>query len=224
MQNDLNQLTNMPLFDHISATELEKMLPCLGAQRKTYSKGSIVLLAGAPIDCLGIVLYGRAMITREDSGGHRNMLGRVESGEVFAEVFACMGVAHSPVTVMAETDMGALFINFRRIITSCSSACAFHSRLVENMLRLFAQKTLTLNEKLGCIGHRTLREKLEAFLTVQQEHAAVNPFSIPFSRSEMADYLCVDRTALSAILSRMREEGVIKYHKNRFELLDGFYR
>ncbi|ADU27272.1 Crp/Fnr family transcriptional regulator [Ethanoligenens harbinense] len=224
MQNDLTQIAAMPVFEHIRPEELEKLLPCLGARIRSAVKGEIVLLAGEPVDSVGLLLAGSAQIAREDEAGNRNMLGRVEPGELFAEMFACLGMAHSPVTVTAETDVRVLFLNFHRIIYSCTSACAFHSRLVENMLHLFARKTLALNEKLDCVGRRTLHEKVHAFLAQQREHGGGNPFTIPFSRAEMADYLCVDRSALSAILSRMKRAGEIDYRKNRFRLLDGFYR
>lgn len=224
MQEDFIKLAKMPVFAQIAPDELEKMLPCLGAQVRSASKGEIVLLTGEPVDSVGLLLEGSAQIVREDETGNRNMLGRVEPGELFAEMFACLGMAHSPVTVTAETDVRVLFLNFHRIIYSCTSACAFHSRLVENMLRLFARKTLALNEKLDCVGRRTLHEKVRAFLEQQQRHSGGNPFTIAFSRAEMADYLCVDRSALSAMLGRMKRAGEIDYHKNRFRLLDGFYQ
>lgn len=223
MQHQYEYMAAMPLFAHIQADELEKLLPCLGAQTKNVAKGGIVLLAGDPVENVGLILSGTAQIVREDEAGNRNMLGRVEPGDLFAEMFACIGVAYAPVTVVAETDVSALFLNFRRIIHSCTSACAFHSRLVENMLRLFAEKTLALNEKLDCVGRRTLHEKVHAFLTIQREQQQCNPFSIAYSRAEMADYLCVDRSALSAMLSRMKQNGEIDYQKNHFTLLPDFY-
>lgn len=222
MQYDLSALASAPLFENIRTDDLGKLLQCLGAQVKTYPKGGVVLLAGEPTENVGLVLRGAAQISQETRTGAVNMLGRVEPGELFAEVFACLGAAPSPVTVVAETEFEALFIHFKRILTTCPSSCAFHARLVENLLRLLAQKTLALNEKLSCIGHRTLREKVEAFLELWQKRAGHNPFCIPFSRAQMADYLCVDRSALSSMLGRLRDEGCLRYHKNRFELLDGF--
>lgn len=220
---DCERMADMPLFANIKPDELAQLLPCLGAQTKMVPKGGVVLLAGDPVKDVGLMLEGSAQIVREDEAGNRNMLGRVESGELFAEMFACIGVETAPVTVVAETDVRTLFLNFRRIIHSCTSACAFHSRLVENMLRLFAQKTLALNEKLDCVGRRTLHEKVHTFLDTQRRHHGHNPFIIPYSRAEMADYLCVDRSALSAILSRMKQAGEIDYQKNRFTLLKAFY-
>lgn len=218
---DWNRLANAPLFEGIAPDTLRSLLPQLDAREKSVPKGGVLLLAGEPVASLGLLLSGRAQIVREDEAGNRNLLGQVEAGELFAEMFACMRMP-SPVTVMAETDVQVLFLPFHHTVAECAGGPA-HARLVENMLRLFAQKTLALNEKLGCIGHRTLREKVRAFLLLQREHVGANPFSIPFSRVEMADYLCADRSALSAELSRMRAERLIDYRKNRFELLDGFY-
>ncbi|MEM1485494.1 Crp/Fnr family transcriptional regulator [Oscillospiraceae bacterium PP1C4] len=222
MKKYLEILINIPLFAGIQENELESLLGCLNAQVRHYPKGEIIMLSGAPMNSVGIVLEGSAQILKDDFNGNRNILARVKHGELFAEVFACIGIEHAPVTVLADTRAVVLFIDFRRIVSSCTSACAFHSRLIENMLRLMARKNMMLHEKVSCLGHRTTREKLEAFLLLHMEHAGTNPFEIPFSRNEMADYLCVDRSALSTVLGKMRDEEVIQYHKNSFELLDGF--
>lgn len=222
MKKNLEILKLVPLFAGIAHEELGGLLVCLGAKVKDYAKDEIVLLAGDPVSHVGLVLEGSVQVYKEDFNGNRNILALVGRGELFAEVFACVGLDRSPVTVVADSDATVLFIDFRRIVTSCSSACAFHSRLVENMMRLMARKNIALNEKVSCIGHRTTREKVEAFLLMQVERAGRNPFEIPFSRAEMADYLCVDRSALSAVLGKMRDEGVLRYRKNQFELLEGF--
>lgn len=220
MKEYLEIYKNVPLFAGISEAELLSLLQCLHAQVKSYPKGGVVLLAGESIRQVGIVLEGTVQIIKEDLHGNRNILGRFAQGELFAEVFACIGIEKAPVTVFADTGTVVLFIDFRRIVTSCTAACAFHARLIENMLLLMARKNLMLSEKVMCIGHRSTREKVEAFLTLQQERAGTNPFDIVFSRAEMADYLCVERSAMSAVLCKMRDEGAIRFHKNSFELLE----
>ncbi len=221
MKRYLNVIRQSPLFSGINESDLDGLLSCLSSRMKSYSRDGFVLHTGDRADYVGLVLAGSVTILREDIRGNRNILARCEPGELFGEVFACVGAEHSPVSVIADTPAEVLFINFKRIVTSCSQSCAFHAKLVENMLRLMAQKNLALNEKVNCIGHRTTREKVEAFLMYQQERAGTNPFTIPFSRSEMADYLCVDRSALSQVLGKMQEEGMVRFQKNKFELVDG---
>ncbi|HCC00228.1 MAG TPA: Crp/Fnr family transcriptional regulator [Ruminococcaceae bacterium] len=212
-------LEQSALFENVKGPEIQRVLHCLGATTQKYPKNKIVLTAGTPVNYIGFLMNGVLQIAREDENGNRNILDKLVPGELFAEVFACIGGMASPITVLAETDSHILFLDCRKMLHSCESACAAHAQIIENLLRLIAQKTLSLNEKIDCIGQRTLREKIWAFLILQQRHTGKKAFSIPFSRAEMADYLCVDRSALSATLSRMQEEGCLLYNKNHFELL-----
>ncbi len=219
MENIIKKLEGISLFDKIRPEELSQLMPCVKARVGHFEKGEIILLAGEKIREVGIVLSGSVQVMKEDAAGNRNIFARLSEKEIFAEVLNCAGIEKSPVTVLTDTGAGVLFLDFRRVIVSCGNACAFHSRLIQNMLRLVALKNLSMNDKITCLGHRTTREKVEAFLELQLERAGKNPFYIPFSRAQMADYLCVDRSALSAVLCKMRDEGQIRFEKNRFEIL-----
>jgi CRP-like cAMP-binding protein len=212
-------LRKVNLFAGIEERELELLLECMEAEIQSYSAGEIIADHEGSLDKVGIVLNGAVQIQKEDINGNRNIISRVGSGEAFGEVFACLGVERIPVNIAADVNTSVMFIDFQRLIGTCPTTCAHHSRLIQNMLRLMAQRSLMLNEKLGCVGRRTTREKVEAFLVMQSEKAGSNAFEIPFTRAEMADYLFVDRSALSAVLSKMRNEGVIKFDKNRFEIV-----
>ncbi len=217
--NKIEKLLGTPLFAGIDREELDRMMGCLCASQKAYPSGGSVMLAGDDADRVGLVIEGSVQVSREDINGNRNILARFGEGELFGEVFACMGVERIPVTVIASPGTTVLFIDLKRIVGSCGIACAFHSRLIANLLRLLAQKNLLLNEKVTCVGHRSTREKIEAFLMMQWEKEGQNPFKIPFTRAEMADYLCVDRSAMSAVLGKMRDEGVLRFNRSSFELL-----
>ncbi len=219
MKNYTDLYSKISLFAGIKPEEISDMLKCLQAQFKNLQKNETVIVVGDPVHYVGIVLEGAVEVVHEDAAGNRNVMGHLGPTDTFAETFACAGVQKSPVTVIAVQDSAILQIDFRRIVTTCNSCCAFHTRLIENMLRLLAQKNLALSDKIYSIGRRTMQEKIETFLETQMFKAGKNPFEIPFSRAEMADYLCVDRSALSAALSRMQQEGLIRYHKNKFELL-----
>lgn len=222
LQKHFKTLRLVPLFSEISDEDLEAMLSCLGAHVKTYSKESIILHAGDKIDSIGIVLEGSVQVIKEDMNGNRNIIGRFGKAEIFGETVACAEIEKSPVTVVTDSGTQVMFIGFKRIVTSCSSACRFHAKLIENMLKLITYKNLSLSEKIDCISHRSLRGKIESFLELQMEKAGKNPFEIHFSRAQMADYLCVDRSAMSAVLSKMRDDGYLKFDKNRFEILNPF--
>jgi len=217
MKNIFEIVKNNQLFQGISLSDFEKMSKCLSAETKGYRKDDIILRSGDAVNFVGIVLSGNIKIKKEDAGGRITMIANAGISEAFGEVFACAGISHSPVTIQASEDSEILFFDYRKIITSCTSACPFHSKLIENMLKLVAQKNMMINQKMEIISKRTTREKISAFFDAQR--GAAKKFTIPYDREEMAQYLCVDRSAMSNELCRMRREGLIKFQKNTFEIL-----
>lgn len=217
MKKNFDIIKNNPLFDGIVYSDFEKMYHCIDGRTQSYKKDDIILLSGDTVDFVGLILSGRVKIIKEDINGNTTILAELATSELFGEVFACAGIDHSPVTVQASEGSEILFINYKRIITTCSSACSFHSRLIENMLKLIAEKNLMLNQKIEILSKRTTREKLLMFLNTQKGTA--KKFTIPYNREEMAYYLCVDRSSMSNELCKMRDEGLIKFNKNQFEIL-----
>ena len=206
-----------PLFQGIALGDFENMLSCMSARTVFYPRGELLLMTGDTISSVGFILSGAVKIIREDVDGNISILTELSVSECFGEVYACAGISQSPVTIQATEDTEILAIDYRRIVNSCSSACPFHTRLIENMLRLLAQKNLMLHQKDEILSKRTTRAKLICFFDF--ERGAARKFSIPFSREELAHYLCVDRSAMSGELGRMRNEGLIKFDKNKFEVL-----
>jgi CRP-like cAMP-binding protein len=193
------------------------MFGCLAAKTKAYKKDAVILLSGDSVNFVGLILSGTVKIIKEDAEGDGSIVAKLTASEMFGEVFACAGVSHSPVTVQAAEAAKILFIDYKKIITSCPAACPFHTRLVENMLMLMAKKTLMLSRKIEILSRRTTREKLFAYFDTRR--GAAKKFTLPFNREELAAYLCVDRSAMSNELGKMRDEGLIKFQKNKFELL-----
>lgn len=207
-----------PLFKGISPEELEVMLRCLGAVTRAYHKDEYVFTAGTEAHSVGVILKGSVQAVKEDYAGNREILARLPAGELFGETFACTGVSELPVSILSTDKSEILFIDYKRILTSCTSACAFHTRLIENMVRIIAEENLRLTQKIEHTMKRTIREKLLSYLSAQAEHAKSRTFVIPYNRQQLADYLSVDRSALSAELSRMREDGLLEYDRSRFSL------
>ena len=166
---------------------------------------------------VGIVLCGGVNIINEDIDGNKLLLTEIGPGELFGEVFACAGIFHSTVTIVANGDTKVLCFNYDKIITTCHRSCIFHTKLIENMLKILAQKNLMLNQKIEIISKRSLREKLLCYFNYQCKGSKT--FSIPLNREELASYLCADRSAVSNELSKMQKDGVIMYKKNQFELM-----
>jgi CRP-like cAMP-binding protein len=217
MKKHFELVKSNPLFKGIAFSDFDRMLACISADTAKYQKKEIILLSGDAVDFVGLVLSGSVQIIKEDIDGRITILTELGVSELFGEAFACAEIAQSPVTVQAVEDTEVLLINYKRIITSCASACPFHTKLIENMLRLIAQKNLMLNQKIEILSKRTTREKLLAFFEIQRGPA--RKFTIAYNREELAHYLCIDRSAMSGELCKMRDEGLIRFQKNSFEIL-----
>ncbi|MEG0692410.1 MAG: Crp/Fnr family transcriptional regulator [Oscillospiraceae bacterium] len=215
----LSVLNSVSLFDTIKETELKSILKCLHSEIKLYQKGDYIFMIDDMISTIGIVLSGQVQIIKEDILGNRTILTELVKGEIFGETFVCAGITKSPVSVFCVTNCEIMFIDYNRIVTSCTSACAFHATLIANMLKLIAVKSIYLNQKMTILSKRSIREKLMTYFIIETSKSKSSHFTISFSRNELADYLCIDRSALSRELSKMQKEGLLKFRKNSFELL-----
>jgi len=205
-----------PLWNGIGFTDFESVLNCLSAKTTEYKKDDVILLSGNSVTFVGLVLSGSVQIIKEDIDGRITILTVLGISDLFGEVFACAGIMQSPVTVLAAEDTKVLLLDYKKIISSCNAVCPFHAKLIENMLKIIAHKNLMLNKKIEILSKRTTRDKLLAFFEIQRGMA--KKFTIPYNREELANYLCVDRSAMSNELCKMRDEGLIKFHKNTFEI------
>ncbi|MEY8297761.1 MAG: Crp/Fnr family transcriptional regulator [Emergencia timonensis] len=219
MRNYIDEIKTLPLFTGIKHEDLEPMLTCLGSYLKTYKKGQFVSLAEEPLKCVGVLLSGKVHMIKEDLWGNKTILVLIKEGGVFGETFACGSDMVSTVTFVTASECKVLFMPFDRILHSCNLSCVFHHRLIENMVRLIADKNVQFLERLEVASKRTLREKILSFLSAQAEFHDNREFVISMGRLELADYLCVDRSALTRELSNMEDDGLIEYEKNRFKIL-----
>ncbi len=219
MKNFLPVLSRCALFDGIGHDELGAMLSCLGARVMSVKKNQLIAQEGDPADAVGIVLSGSAQLVKEDYYGNRSIVARIEPGELFGESFACAGVETLPVSIVATADSQVMRIDCRRITVSCTNACAFHSRMIFNLLRVVASKNLVFNQKIEITSKRTTREKLMTYLLSQAKLHNSDSFTIPYDRQALADYLGVERSAMSAEISKLRKEGIIECEKSQFRLL-----
>jgi len=208
-----------PLFAEIGREDLRGMLQCLNARLRRVERGELLFREGDEARWVGIVLEGQVQISREDMDGGRSLLGRAGPGEMFGEVFACAGVDTLPVTVQAESAGAVLLADCRRMLTTCRNACPFHNRLVQNLLRIVAAKNLQLNRKIECMSRRTTREKLLTYLRGEARARRSREFDIPFDRQALADYLGVERSAMSAELGKLCRDGIIRCDRRHFRLL-----
>ena len=219
MKKYLEILKKCPLFDKIGEEDLLRMLTCLGAKVDFFDKKYTVFSEGSPAKYIGIVLSGSAQIVQVDYYGNRSILSRIHQSELFAEAFACAEVASMPVSVIADEPCDVMFIDCSHILHICSNGCGFHHQLIYNLMKDLAQKTLLFHQRIEITSKRSTREKLLAYLAAEARKHNSHRFDIPFDRQELADYLEVERSGLSAEISKMKKEGLIDNTKNHFVLL-----
>ncbi len=209
-------ISHFQLFHGISEGDATSMLQCLNAYSKQYKKNEIIYHEGDIISCAGLLLSGEAHIEKNDRWGNQSILAAITAGELFSESYACIPDATSMVNVVAVKNSEVLFLNTKRVLQTCSNACAFHARLIQNLLTDLAQKNLQLTRKMSHTTSKSIRGRVLSYLSFQAIQHGTYQFEIPFSRQQLADYLCVDRSALSNELGKMQRDGLITFQKNRF--------
>ena len=220
MKITAGQLTGCALFDGISSEDLPGLLTCLGARSMRAAKGSIILAEGSPARDVGILLSGCIQVIRTDFAGNRTIMLSIGPGQLFAESFACAKADCLPIDVMASENCEYLLLDCRRIMTTCTHACAFHNQIIFNLLQLVADRNLAMHQRALITSKRTTREKLMTYLLKQAKEPGSANFSVPFDRQGLADNLEVDRSGLSAELSKLKKEGILDYYKSDFRLMN----
>ncbi len=219
MKNYIPVLEKCSLFSGIDREELLGVLGCLGAVVTAVGKNQAIWSEGDPAVHVGIVLEGSVQIVKEDYYGNRSIMARAAAAELFGESFACAKVPALPVSVVAAEESRIMLIDCRRITTTCANSCGFHNQMIYNLLHVVAAKNLAFSQKIEITAQRTTREKLMAYLTSQAKLQNSNSFTIPFDRQGLADYLNVERSAMSAEIGKLRKDGILECTKNRFTLL-----
>lgn len=206
-------------FAGISEKDIDKLLICLCGRRKSFEKDAYIYREGDECIALNIVLSGTLHILRDDFWGNRKIVEQIKSGDQFGAAFVCAGIKHIPVSVIAMEKSEVLFLDYNRLIAPCQQVCSCHTQMLKNLIRSLAEKSTMLLAKNDLQSRHSTREKLLAYLSTQAKKEKSRSFEIPFNREELAAYLSVDRSAMSAELCRMRDDGILVFKKNKFELL-----
>ena len=214
------ELEEGPLFRDISYEEYRGMLPCFQAVGRSYQADELIYdFADAQQDDVGVIERGAAALIRIDEEGVATVMEELGPGGVFGRNLAFAGSAGDSLEVVCRTPCEVLFIDYPHILRRCESACAYHSTLVQNMLRLMADKAQALSERIDVLSRRSIREKLLCYFRQLAARAGGSSFTLPFSLSVLADYIATDRSAMMRELKRLREEGVVCSEGRRFTLL-----
>ncbi len=219
MKKYLETLKACQLFYGVTDADILNALSCLNATVETFDKKYTIIAEGCAAKHIGILLSGSAQIIQNDFYGNRSILSEIAPSQLFAEAFACAEVHSIPITVVANEPCEIMFITAENLLHTCEKACPFHQKLIFNLMKSLAEKTILFHKKIDIISKRTTREKLLTYLISEARRTNSKSFKIPFSRQELADFLEVDRSGLSSEISKLRAEGVLKSTKNQFELL-----
>ena len=211
-------LRSSSLFSGVSEEELAAMLSCLDTRMENFPKEAFVLRTGDTVESIGVVLSGSVLVIQEDIWGNRNILSKAGPAQTFAAAFACAPGSILNVSVIADTPTTVLFLNVKRILHVCPSACSHHSQIIQNLLGELAEKNLRFSEKITHMGQRTTRAKLMSYFSAEAQRLGTYEFDIPFSRQQLADYLAVERSGRSLERGKMRDEGLLDFYKNHFVL------
>lgn len=208
------------LFDGIDASELEAMLKCLVFKVSEYNKNEYIAFAGEKFDSVGIVVEGSAAVIKEDSEGNCVIMALLKPGDMFGEMAAFSSRPIWPANVHAQEKCMICFISTAKIVSACSNACRWHTVLIRNFLRTLSEKALMLNRKVEYLMIKSMRGRICAFLLEQYQRTETTTLRLSMNRNELADFLNVSRPSMSRELSKMKEEGLIDFHKETFKLIN----
>ena len=209
-------MLDIVLFENIDNNSVLALLQCIGIKTRRYKDDSYILRTESKIDFLGVIVDGHAKILKTDLLGKKTVIEELKINDIFGHDIVCLGKNKSPVDIISVGNCEVLFLPFEKVVTPCNKLCKYHLQLIKNLMKMISKRNSLLNDKIDIIAQKTTREKILALLETYRKDGE---FTIPYSREEMAKFLCVDRSAMSRELCRMRDEGILKFYKNRFKLL-----
>lgn len=213
-----NILKKCDLFREMTEKDIEMILGCLGSRKRTYKKGEYIFIEGEQNPKVGIVLSGTVQAIRETKDGDRILINQIKPGDTFGLSHVCAQLESLPLSVVSTDNSEVMFVDLDQLVQTCQKACIFHVQMIKNALWILAQKNLYLDTKMYYISHKTIKERILAYLEDLEIKFNSSEFEISFNREQLADFLCVDRSALSRELGNMKDEGLIDYKKNWFKL------
>jgi len=218
MEKYLFILKSCPFFSGMTEQEILSILHCMDARVIKKLRNEYIFRSGESTETMGLVLSGSVLVIQEDLWGHRNILAKVLPGDFFGESYAATPGSVLNISVVASEDSEILMLNVNRLLTVCHTACTHHTHLIRNLVSVLAGKVLLWDNKITHISKRTTREKLLSYLSSESIRQGKLSFDIPYDRQQLADYLSVERAAMSVELSKLKKEGVLDTERNHFVL------
>ncbi len=213
-------IKKVKLFEDVDDGGIRDLLACLSPAVKTLGEGEMVLSIGEVTGSIGVVLSGSMHGASINPDGSQTLIAIKTAGEIYGEILACTDGTPSPVSIYSVGKSVVMLIDYERMLRLCPDACGHHSLLIRNMLRVISRQYFALHENIGYLTKKSVRAKLCAYLSAKSGPDRQSQFILPLKRSDMAEYLGIDRSAMSRELGRMKKEGIIDFYKNSFKILD----
>lgn len=214
-----NQIKNSPVFLGMSDDELKGLLECFGARIRKFEKEEMIIRQGDVISNIYLILDGEVNIEKDSYWGRRIIISRLGKNDNLALSFVGSKDVESSVDAITVKDTTVLVLRYEKCTSMCQNACTRHKVLINNLFRILSKENIELIQKIENVSQKTIRDKLLTYLSNEAQRQHSNSFDIHFNRQDLADYLNVDRSAMSFELSKLQKEGLIEYNKNHFELL-----
>lgn len=218
MDKYYNQIKNSPLFYGMKDDELKGILECFNARIRNYQSGEIIIRQGDLIKNLYLVIEGTVNIEKDSYWGRRIIVSQLGTNDNIALAFVASKNIESSIDAVSVTNSKLLILNYEKCTSMCQNACTRHKVLINNLFEILSKENLELLQKIENISQKTIREKLLTYLSNEARKKKTNTFEIPFNRQDLADYLNIDRSAMSFELSKLQKEGILKYERNKFVL------
>ncbi len=216
----INILNKVILFRNISPDELLGMLQCLNPSVKAYKRNEYIAMEGEKCRGIGIVLSGKAIVSKESASGNRVMLSVLNPGEIFGEIIAFSNQFTMPASVISQEECEIMFLPREKIIGQCEKVCPWHRTLITNLLGITSERALMLNKKVEYLTIKSIRGKISTFLLDMYKKTGKNNVMLNMNRNELADFLNVSRPSMSREMCRMRDEGIIDFHLSAIRIKD----
>lgn len=214
-----NQIKNSPLFYGMSDEELKGLLECFNARVRHYEKEEMIIRQGDVITNIYLILDGEVNIEKDSYWGRRIIISHLGKNDNLALSFVGSKNVESSIDAITTKDTLVLILSYEKCTSMCQNACTRHKVLINNLFQILSKENIELIQKIENVSQKTIRDKLLTYLSNEAQRQHSNSFEIHFNRQDLADYLNVDRSAMSFELSKLQKEGFIQYNKNHFELL-----
>lgn len=213
-------LLRVELFSTIDRKQISLLLDCLKPKICSFDRNDCIISAGDAIESIGLMLKGKAIVSKENAAGARVIVNILNKGDIFGEAVAFSRQTRWPVTVQAQERCEVFFLPRMRLIGECSKICPWHRTLIYNFLKIISERTIMLSKKVEYLSIKSIRGKISTYLLEQYNNTGNKNMILPLNRNELADFLNVSRPSMSREMCKMRDEGIIDFHLRAFRILD----